>query len=146
MYQGQQEWLRQGIEWMKLKEADFIARYFEAVRAGPPNFFSRMDDATLSKFAQVNIKGIIARLDGVQISLERTETNLFAFFEQGCILSDLQQVLETGSNLINDYVKQQLSDRPLVATALLDKIKYIEQAYATVTSLAMVKFHTRKQA
>ncbi len=145
MYQSQQELLKQSIEWMKQHEAELIALYAKAVRSHPKNFFARLDDAALLLFATTNIKGIIARLENIPINSERTEQNLFGFFEQGLTLADLNQVLDTAMDAINKHVLNGFRDKPKAGTVLVEKISYIKQAYSTITSLTMIKFESKKQ-
>ncbi len=144
MYQSQQELLNQGIAQMKAKEAELVSLYMQAINASAANFFAQLPATSQQTYAVTNIRGIIARLDGVQMSSERVEQNLLGFFEQGLSLADLNEVFDFFESNCNRWLEQQFTTNSPITKILQEKIRYIRQAYSTITSLAMLKFQNNK--
>lgn len=114
-----------------------VELYEGVVRGCQRNFFARLSETDLHLFAMTNVKGIIARFEGVQISLERTEQNLFEFFRQGATLQDFTQLLNAVEESFGAETKRLLKDRPELADYILQKVAYIRQAYGSTVALAM---------
>ncbi len=129
------------LAFLRLNEDRMIDVYCTSVKQHcKGNFFARMDEHSLRTFAEVNLTGIINRFDGIAISLERTEQNLFGFFDQGATLKDFVQLLDTTVEAIMAEIKILLADQPELCEFVCQKMNYIRQAYGSTVALSMSKY------
>lgn len=128
------------IEFLRLHEARFVELYAQTIRECRGNFFANLDEVGLHQFAVTNVTGIIHRFEGIQISLERTEQNLFAFFRQGATLKDFTQLLDVYMISFETEVRALLANQPELAQHILQKMKYLRQAYGTTVAIAMSNY------
>ncbi len=132
---------RQAVAFWRLNEARFVRLYIDLLQNLRGNFFSTLPTDERQEFAVTNISGIIARFEGQQISLERTQQNLFGYFERGATLNDFSELLDSAIQSLCTEVERLLVAQPELGQTILQKLAYIRQAYGSTVALAM---HTYK--
>jgi hypothetical protein len=140
---GQNQHTRKTLEalaFLRSHQERLIEVYMAAVRQCKGNFFTRLDEEALHKFASENITGIINRFNSVAIRLDHTQRQLSPFFMQGVTLQDFNQVFDTVMQNLKVELRALLADEPELLDYMIQKLTYMRQAYGSTVSIAMLRF------